>query len=249
MAISRWTKARLQIVAVVTAIGAAIGIAVSWLLSRILEFPYDVAEFEQGARNGLTIGAVLATLDLFYVQDPRGAWLRRLSFGRAVLLRACLFTGAIVACFALNRLIFGLPYGFERSGLDYFGLPLLRDTMLGFVIFLVISEFLQMRRVIGGRTLNNFLLGRYHRPVREERVFMLLEAHGAGCRDDAELTQRPVRPFDRAPDVRLCETAVLSHRLLLVSCCVSGLLSSRSRTSSRAVQNVRRPRLRRAVGD
>ena len=29
MAISRWTKARLQIVAVVTAIGAAIGIAIS----------------------------------------------------------------------------------------------------------------------------------------------------------------------------------------------------------------------------
>jgi hypothetical protein len=139
MAISRWTKARLRIVAVVAAIGVAAGIAISWLLSRILEFPYDFAEFEQGARNGLTVAAAVATMDLFYVQGPPGAWLRRLSFGHAVLLRACLFTAVIVACFALNRLVFGLLHGFERSGLDYFGLPLLRDTMLAFVIFLVIS--------------------------------------------------------------------------------------------------------------
>ena len=179
MRISRWTKARLRIVAVVAAIGAAIGIAISWLLSQILEFRYDFAEFEQGARNGFTVAGAVATLDLFYVQGPPGAWLRRQSFGRAVLLRACLFTAAIVACFALNRLIFGLLHGFERSGLDYFGLPLLRDTMIAFVFFLVISNFLQMRRVIGGRTLNNILLGRYHQPVREERVFMLVDIQGS----------------------------------------------------------------------
>jgi adenylate cyclase len=179
MAFSRWTKARLRIVAVVTAIAAAVGIAISRLLSQITDSPYDFAELEQGARNGLTIGAMLGSLDLFYLQGPRGAWLRRLSFGRAVLLRACMFTAAIVACFALNRLIFGLLHGFERSGLDYFGLPLLRDTLLAFIIFLVISEFLQMRRVIGGRALNNLLLGRYHQPVREERVFMLVDIKGS----------------------------------------------------------------------
>jgi adenylate cyclase len=185
MAISRWTKARLRIVAVVTAIGAVVGITISWLLSQILEKPYDFAEFEQGARNGLTVACALATLDLFYVQGPRGAWLRRLSFGRTVLLRACLFTAVIVACFALNRLIFGLLHGFERSRLDYFGLPLLRDTMLAFVIFLLISSFLQMRRVIGGRTLNHLLLGRYHRPVREERVFLLVD-----IKDSTALAER-----------------------------------------------------------
>jgi predicted lysophospholipase L1 biosynthesis ABC-type transport system permease subunit len=76
MAISRWTKSRLQIVAVVAAIGAAAGIAISWLLSQILGFPYDVAQFELGARSGLTVGGALATLDLFYVQGPPGAWLR-----------------------------------------------------------------------------------------------------------------------------------------------------------------------------
>jgi mannose-6-phosphate isomerase-like protein (cupin superfamily) len=79
MAFSRWTKARLQIVAVVAAIGTAVGIAISWLLSEIIGFPYDFAQFEQGARNGLTVAGTLSALDLFYVQGSRGAWLRRLS--------------------------------------------------------------------------------------------------------------------------------------------------------------------------
>jgi hypothetical protein len=46
MAISRRTKSRLQIVVVGAGIGAVDGIAISWLLSQILDFPYDVALFE-----------------------------------------------------------------------------------------------------------------------------------------------------------------------------------------------------------
>jgi hypothetical protein len=34
-----------------------------------------------------------------------------------------LFTAAIIVCFALNRLMFGLLYGFERSGLEDCCLP------------------------------------------------------------------------------------------------------------------------------
>jgi class 3 adenylate cyclase len=185
MALSRWTRTRLRIVAAVAAIGGGVGIGISWLLSQIQHYPYDFAEFENGARNGVTVAGALAAVDLLYVQGPRGAWLRRLGFGQAILARACLFTVLIVAVFALNRLIFGLLHGFERSGLDYFSLELLRDTIIAFVFFLVISEFLQMRRVIGARTLNNLLLGRYHRPVREERVFMLVD-----IKDSTTLAER-----------------------------------------------------------
>jgi adenylate cyclase len=179
MALSRSTKTRLQIVAVVAVVGGVVGLAISWLLSQLQNYSYDFAELENGVRNGVAVGGTLAAADLFYVQRPRGAWLRRLGFGRAILARTCLFTALIVAIFALNRLIFGLLHGFERSGLDYFGLELLRDTIIAFVFFLVISEFLQMRRVIGGRTLTNLVLGRYHQPVREERLFMLVDIKGS----------------------------------------------------------------------
>jgi class 3 adenylate cyclase len=179
MAISRWTGTRLQIVAVVAVIAAFAAVAIGWLRSQIEGFVYDFAELENGVRNGVTVGALLAAADLLYMQGRRGAWLRRLSFGRAVLIRALLYTAIIVASFSFNRLVFGLLHGFERSGLDYFGWPLLRDTVIAFVIFLVISEFLQMRRVIGGRALNALLVGRYHRPVREERVFLLVDIKGS----------------------------------------------------------------------
>jgi adenylate cyclase len=179
VAISRWTKTRLQIVAVVAAIAGLVGVTIGWLLSHVEGFAYDFAEIENSARNGLTVGALLAAVDLFYVQGPRGAWLRRLSFGRTALIRAALFTAIIVASFTFNRLLFGLLHGFERSGLDYFGLPLLRDTTIAFVVFLAISEFLQMRRVIGGRTLNALLLGRYHQPAREQRIFLLVDIKGS----------------------------------------------------------------------
>jgi adenylate cyclase len=179
MTISRRTRARLRIVVVVALIGAGIGVGFGWLLSHIVGFTYDFAAFENGARNGVTVAAALAAFDLFYVQGARGAWLRRLGFGRTVLVSAALLTLIIVLCFALNRLIFGLLHGFEGLHHDYFGLPLLRDTILSFAVFLVISEFLQMRRVIGGRTLTNLLLGRYWRPVREERLFMLIDIKGS----------------------------------------------------------------------
>lgn len=179
MAISRWTRTRLQIVAVVAVVGGVAGMGLSWLVNRVEGHAYDFAEFENGLRNGLIVAALLAATDLFYVQAPRGAWLRRLGFGRTVLIRAALFTAIIVVSFAFNRLLFGLLYGFERSGLDYFGLPLLRDTVLAFAIFLAVSEFLQMRRVIGGRILNALLLGRYHPPIREERVFLLIDIKGS----------------------------------------------------------------------
>jgi adenylate cyclase len=163
---------------VVAALGVAIGVAIAWLLSHINQSTYDHAEFENGARNGLTVAAMLVAFDLFYLHGPCGAWLRRLSFGRTVLIRAALLTVIIVLCFSLSRLIFGLIYGFERAGLEYFGLELLRDTVIAFVVCVTVSEFLQMRRVIGGRKLNN-LLGRYWRPVREERVFMLVDIKGS----------------------------------------------------------------------
>jgi hypothetical protein len=177
--LSRRTSNRLVIVAAVTAVTAVIGAANAWLLSRLVPFAYDFAEFENGLRNGATIGVALIALELFYVQEPRGAWLRRASFAFGILDRATLYALIIALTLALNRLIFGLLHGFERSGLDYFGLPWLRDAAFVFVVFLAISFVLQMRRVVGGRVLTSLLLGRYHRPVREERVFMLVDIKGS----------------------------------------------------------------------
>jgi hypothetical protein len=46
MAMIRWTRSRQQTVAVVALIGGVAGIALSWLLSHIVPFVYELAEFE-----------------------------------------------------------------------------------------------------------------------------------------------------------------------------------------------------------
>jgi adenylate cyclase len=38
---------------------------------------------------------------------------------------------------------------------------------------------LQIVRIIGGRTLINFVLGKYYRPIREEKIFMFLDLVGS----------------------------------------------------------------------
>ena len=69
--LSRRSRSHLLTVAVVTVLGAVIGAANAWLLSRVVPFDYDFAEFENGLRNGAMIGASLIALELFYVQEPR----------------------------------------------------------------------------------------------------------------------------------------------------------------------------------
>jgi hypothetical protein len=68
-------------------------------------------------------------------------------------MRSCrrLFTAVIIACFALNRLIFGLLYGFERFGPDYVGLPLFRDTVIAFMAGAGEAAAVVARRVLEHR--------------------------------------------------------------------------------------------------
>jgi class 3 adenylate cyclase len=46
---------------------------------------------------------------------------------------------------------------------------------LAFALSGLVQIAFQVSRLVGARVLLNFLLGRYHRPVREERIFMFLD--------------------------------------------------------------------------
>jgi adenylate cyclase len=179
MQFSERTRARLGILAVVIVISGLVGIGFSWLLSELLPFRYTWREVENGARNGMLVGGTLIAFQLFYAQTERGVWLRRRRFAHSLLLRAVIYTAIIAACFLLNRGVSALFYGDAMPYTGYLGLPLLRDIVFTFVVFMLIAFVLEMRRLIGGRMLLNFLLGRYHRPRLEERVVMLIDIKGS----------------------------------------------------------------------
>ena len=50
-----------------------------------------------------------------------------------------------------------------------------QDMLFSLGISFVFNSILRVRSLIGGRVFTNFLLGRYHHPVRENRVFMFLD--------------------------------------------------------------------------
>lgn len=122
------------------------------------------------------IGACLGWwFELFFIPGRWGAPIRRLRLLPAILVQALALSGVVVLARLLDRLIL---HG--ELDLHMFADPMLYRA-LGFV-FLVIAVLhvvSEVVRIIGGRILINFILGRYHCPVREERVFMFLDLAGS----------------------------------------------------------------------
>ena len=54
-----------------------------------------------------------------------------------------------------------------------------RDMVFAILVAFAIQFFIQTRRLIGPRTLRNFLIGRYSHPVREQRIFVLADMVGS----------------------------------------------------------------------
>jgi adenylate cyclase len=124
-----------------------------------------------GAVAGLFIGLLLATFELFFVQTPAGAWLRRLPLALFIVIATLVW--ALLIGFSVYV---AAPY---LLAIEVFPLELdSRDASaltFSFGLALLLTFFLRIQSLIGGRVLFNFLVGRYNEPTREERVFMFLD--------------------------------------------------------------------------
>ena len=75
----------------------------------------------------------------------------------------------------------GLVFGFLQGlTIDEFWASLLEPTLprkvaIGFLLYVIIIFFRQLDRILGPGVLLSYLLGRYHRPHREARIFMFLD--------------------------------------------------------------------------
>ncbi len=124
-----------------------------------------------GGAIGLSIGASVVGLELFVVERPVGAPLRRLPLPAFMALTAVAWAALIVLFLWLVPLAFGKdPYGdgYQSSS---FG----RDFLFALLVSLAFNAIVRVRSLVGTRVLGNFLIGRYYRPLREERVFMFLD--------------------------------------------------------------------------
>jgi adenylate cyclase len=177
LVIARRTLYMLRTAAWITAGWIAAAVLVHWLVRRV---PTHLARELTAVATGGVIGLGSAWFELRVV--PR--LVRRSTMGGLLLVRTFFYVAlCAVAIHAVTMSLLGLS---EHGGwLGYYTSAQYRDFVLGgrFVTALLILTLVsfginfvrQLNRMLGPGTLVNLLLGRYHRPVAEDRIFMFLD--------------------------------------------------------------------------
>ncbi|MCP5370937.1 MAG: adenylate/guanylate cyclase domain-containing protein [Hyphomicrobiales bacterium] len=165
------------------AAAAVLGGAYSTLTNLVADHPLLPWYVIEGLAYGALIGGVWGFYHLFLEQGALLAGMRRLSFAANVAVSAMASTAVVVLTYLAARVLM-TPVARDLFGMDGSGHPLfseatLQDMVFALLAMLFLEAVLRVRRIIGARVLANFVRGRYHRPLREERVFLFIDLTGS----------------------------------------------------------------------
>ena len=125
---------------------------------------------------GLPLGLGFGLLELF-IFPKFVRYFRQLPFTKLVVFKALLYTAAIYIISVSVTTITGLSQGRHISELPLYlasasSLILVLYTL---IVYTLLVFFLQVNRLLGDGILWKFILGKYHHPREEERIFMFLD--------------------------------------------------------------------------
>lgn len=167
MALAHRTRRKLYLCTVAILAGGAIGTWYSLTVGGQPKFGFTIGCFIFGGLIGF---------EVFFVQQPAGAWLRRLPLLPFITISTLIWVAIIAASLLFVPLLLGVK---EAYGEEYQASTFEQDMVFSLMVAFVMNSALRVRSLVGGRVLNNFLLGRYHRPLREQRVFLFLDLAGS----------------------------------------------------------------------
>ncbi len=134
----------------------------------------DRLNLVRGFRTGFAVAFLTAGFELFFVGSLRNGWLRKLPFLGALIARILIITilirVALISNELLSNLVRGGSFTFEEDFADQ-----MRDTLVSFSIVVVFVIIAQFSSLLGFRRFVNLLMGRYFRPVRENRAFLFVD--------------------------------------------------------------------------
>lgn len=152
------------------------------IFGAIVGFIYTQIAYEVGVSSGLRgmyVGTFNATLlAVFETYIARGLLKRlflSLPFLATLLIRTFCYTIVIVAGLVSQFLV--APN--EDMPLSQFLTEIEQDVIFSFTAAFVFNFTFAIHELLGPKVLWNFVIGRYHRPVREERVFLFLDMVGS----------------------------------------------------------------------
>lgn len=163
----KWRTLR-QVLAVTVPLGALIGLGLGWLIGGAGR------SMAAGALIGLFVTAGMVTFDASWALGliPRG-W-RESPFLVVLVTRSLVWLAIIVVGISLPLLtVAGLSLA------DLVDQQFVTVVAVSFVGALLLNFVGQVNRLMGRRVLVRLILGRYHRPRQEHRVFLLIDLRGS----------------------------------------------------------------------
>ena len=163
-----------------TIVLAAIGFGVGELYRHLVDLP-DQETPANYIRSGVH-GAGLALAGWavhLYFTSRSSTWLTRWPLAAELVIRS-LATAVVVAAatIALQAALYPSPVNNEAVA-DWFASDFPKIMVVAFGMSLVIAGAYELTRLIGGRVLFNVMIGRYRRPIREERILLFLDLAGS----------------------------------------------------------------------
>jgi adenylate cyclase len=125
---------------------------------------------------GFPLGLVFGVLELFLFPKAEMRF-RQWTFTKLLLFKTLLYTAVIYAVTITLSIISGLSEGHKISELPAYmvSVQLMVLVVYTLVIYGLLVSFLQINNLLGEGVLWKFVLGKYHKPREEERIFMFLD--------------------------------------------------------------------------
>ena len=162
---------RLRLLTILVGIGAGAGLAYMPFVSEAT----TITQALRFATQGALITMLVFGFEIYVARGAASEPLRRAPFAVVFFIKALITTALIVTAYGIGGLAL-FPNRFADATLF---LDLARDTGYALGIALLLQFVLMVKTIVGGRVLLNLLLGRYHKPLNEERVFMFLDLSGS----------------------------------------------------------------------
>ncbi len=165
------TKRQLRVLAIVVCGSGSAGIFYLLILSESA----TLSQALRFAAQGSLVALPVFVFEILVAQGAVSERLRRAPFAVVFIAKALITTALIVSGFAIGGFVL-FPDRF--AGQTPF-LNLARDTGFALAVAMVLQFVLMVRALVGGRVLTNIILGRYYKPLTEERIFMFLDVSGS----------------------------------------------------------------------
>jgi len=172
--LSKLMISRLRLFVVLVVLSCIAGL-VEGLLSHDEDIHGLSSHLWQSGTSWLIGSTLIWAFEIFLVPSHYGIGIRRLHFLTAIGIKSALIVVIVFVVAFLGRAYFQDLVNFNFLSEPHF----YRVLAVVFGVVLILQTATQIIRIVGGRTLINFVLGKYHRPISEDTIFMFLDLAGS----------------------------------------------------------------------